>query len=154
MCVRAGASPPSRLANVTSWPDPLKTRRDVGPHMHSQVRKAGSPPLLATVSRATIPFPEHTIFKTLDRLIRLRDLKSFRREQAVLLIRFDSDKIAPEFLRHNGSSPTPGERIENEIPRIRAREDYLREKLFGFLRRVIRVLGHRPERDRDVGPDV
>src|SRR5262245_17353516 len=72
----------------------------------------------------------------------------------MIFIRFDRDKIAAKFFRSDRTSTAAGEWVEDEVTRIRAGKDDLREELFGFLSWMVCVFGHRPKWDGNVRPDV
>lgn len=75
-------------------------------------------------------------------------------KQAISLVRLDRYKAAAELFGGDGGSAAACERVQHEIAGIRARQYDLCQQLFGLLGRMVGVLGHRPERDADVGPDI
>ncbi len=90
----------------------------------------------------------------LDRLIALGEGEAFLGEQRIGLVELDAAIPAAEFLGHHRRGAAAEEGIEHHVAGMRAGEDQLGDELLALLRRVIGVLGHRPERDGDIGPQI
>lgn len=62
-----------------------------------------------------VTFPEDAVLVALDRPVRVRPVKAFERETAVIAVLFDGDERLAELLRRDGGRAAAGERIEHDV---------------------------------------
>src|SRR5688572_15987056 len=80
--------------------------------------------------------------------------QTLHREPDVFRIEIDAREPPSQTPRHDRGRPRSKERIDDEIPRLAAGEENALDEPLGFLRRMGRVLAHRPEGNAEVDPDV
>ena len=82
------------------------------------------------------------------------EMETLFRHAGVVLIQFNTEIAAVEFLCHDGTGARAEEGVEDDITLAAAGENQLGKQFFGFLGGMVGVFGHGPEGDTEIRPEV
>src|SRR5574344_1916536 len=101
-----------------------------------------------------VAFPKDSIREALNAPVSVGQKETLGCKQAILGVLFNATILTTQFLCHNSRSATAEEGVKHHFALSGGGKNQFGDEFLRLLGRMLRVFGHRPERHRDVIPEV